>query len=259
MIMQVTPELEQDFIAACSFDPIIGARLYTLLRCYGCSMPGLRLWLAQENGVPTAAISRFDGWLVFSASGRVDVEELGGFVRAIGEYRYIEGAPEVCARLGIEGEFESSHTMRYAAASGFDEDFGAVCENPRLSDVYHILCTENPWFANTTSWDGWYPHTSHLLRHGLGFAAVLCADGVPVSTGGVYTMGEQVAVIGGLATLHAYRGRGYASVLTKYLINKILAQDKIPALFCASDSLARYYEGFGFVQSGKWGEITLDN
>lgn len=258
MISLVSEKNRADFTAACGFDEIIGARMVTLLACYGLDCDFSTLWLQRlENGEAAAAISRFDGWLVISANKLADLEELSAFAAAVGGYRYIEAAPFVCKALGIQGEYEESHMMRYASGSVLAEDCRGIDENPRLSDFYAVITAANPWIAATTGWGGWYTHTSHLLRHGLGFAALIRENGKPVSAGGVFTAGESLAVISCVATLEESRRKGYAAIITKHLAGKIISQGKTPALFCASDRLADYYGRLGFSRAGKWGQITV--
>ncbi len=259
MISTLEKDRENDFLAACAYDDIIGARMVTLLSCYGLGASFCKLWL-QENAKskPTAAISRFDGWLVISASPDADLQELSAFATALDEFRFVEAAPFVCQAFELGGEYEESHIMRYNVDLGtFDDDFSEVCENPSLKDFYTVLTTANPWIAETTDWGGWYTHASHLLRHSLGLAAIIPINGVPACTGGVFTASDKLAVIGCVATLPKFRGRSLAATMTKYLVNRILSQNKVPALFCASDKLADYYAKFGFVRAGKWGQITL--
>lgn len=257
MILLVTEASRADFIAACGFDEIIGARMVTLLTCYGLDCRFCALWLQRtEQGKATAAISRFDAWLVISANPAADLRELAAFAAAIGGYRYLEAAPFVCASLNLCGEYEESHMMRYTGGL-FGAEYGRIDQNPRLDEFYAVITAANPWIAATTDWSGWYTHTSHLMRHGLGFAAMLRQNGEAVAAGGVFTAGEKAAVISCIATLEAARGKGYAALITKYLSDKIIAQGKIPALFCASDKLAEYYAALGFSRAGKWGQVEV--
>lgn len=261
MISLVSGQSEADFISACGFDEIIGARMLTLLTCYGLNRDFCGLWIQMaEGGGPTAAISRFDGWLVVSASPHADLDELSAFAAAIGEYRYVEAAPFVCKAFGLGGvcgEYDESHMMRYASGRVFGGDYAMIDESPPLNEFFAVITAANPWIAAVTNWSGWYTHTSHLVRHGLGFAALIGENGSPAAAGGVFTASGKLAVISCIATLPEYRGKGYASLITKYLVDKIISQGKTPALFCASDSLADYYAAFGFSHSGKWGQITL--
>lgn len=258
MIRHVDAAREGDLLAGCALDPVIGARIYTLCKAYGTAFRGLDFWLMESGGMVVGAISRFDGWLTFVADERADVAELDAFASAIGGFANVEGTAEICAQLHISGNYASSVTMTRTGESRFALDYAAIETAPPLDDLYHVMAGANGWFAKTSQPDEWKAHVSHLLRHELGMAALLRVNGVPVCAGGVFTMGERVAVIGGISTLPDFRGRGLAALMTRSLVDRILDIGKTPALFCASDSLAQYYAGFGFEISGRYGEIIAE-
>lgn len=252
MISLVSAENKNGFLSACLFDDIAGARMRTLLECYGLDMSILLLWLqTDEKNNPTAAISLFSGYLTVSAGLHADMEELAGFARTVGGFRRVEAAEHVCDALKTGGEYTGLYAMRYNSGK-FTGDFGGIIESPPPREIYNVLCGSDPAFAGSTDFAGWYAHTSHLFRHNLGFACALAENGRLISTGGVYTSGERVAVIGCVATLPDFRGRGYAATITKYLVNRILDAGKIPALLCATDKLAGYYGQIGFTNSGRY-------
>lgn len=253
MISLVSAENRNGFLNACLFDDICGARMHTLLDCYGLNTAISLLWLQTDGeSNPTAAISLFAGCLTVSASNRADMDELAGFARTIGGFRYIEAAEHVCKAIASGGRYTGLYTMRYDSGK-FNESFSGIIENPSLREIYYVLCDTDPAFAGSADFTGWYAHTSHLFRHNLGFACALIENGITVSTGGVYTSGEHIAVIGCVATLPDFRCKGYATTITKYLINRILDAGKTPTLLCATDELAGYYGRLGFTDSGKYG------
>ena len=245
------------FLQATSLDAILGARLYTQYQVYGLEYPAMNFWLQQnENGEATAALSRFDGWLTVSAGERADLDELAEFARMLGGFSRLEAAPALCECLRGDGKLDGGLMFCYKG-EGFGGMHPGVHTQPALRDVYQTICAANTWFSDTTNWAGWYTHTSHLLRHRLGFCSAVQKDGKVVSTGGVYTMGQCVAVIGGLATLPGYRGRGYAAQILHQLVDVALQQGKTPALFCAEESLVGYYSRNGFVPAGRWAEVQF--
>lgn len=260
MIALLTPEKEEDFLRACAYSPFFGARILTLLRAYGYGMRDAQFWLATGgNSVPTAAICRFDGWLDISAEEETaDLGELAAFAAAVGELGYIETSRTVGEFLSrsIPGKFESSHIMRYMGGRP-EGDFSAVDPSPPLAEVYRIIRAGSPFMKETTLWESWYPHVSHLVRHGLGFCCTVLEDGKPVSTGGVYTMGEECAVIASLSTLPEHRGRGHAALAVKHLVSRVLELGKTPILSAASDGLLPYYQKLGFVSVGRWGMLSV--
>jgi len=257
MITLLQAEDLADYTALSSLEPVIGARLHTQLAVYGTSGGIAGQWIARDSaGTPTAALLRFSGWMVICAGAGVDIPELADFLQAVGGFRYIEGSSALVRALGgfLSGVCDSSCTMCYPgeppAQTGAD-----VCDDPSLEDVHRLLCTES--LAGSAPWTEWYPHTSHLVRHGLGFAAAIYEDGQAVATGGVYASGAGYGVIGGLTTLQAYRSRGYAGRIVRHLCRACIRRGWTPVLFCAGDSLADYYRTLGFVPLGHWAQLDL--
>lgn len=256
MISLVSPENRRGFLRACLFDDVSGAKMHTLLECYGTGSSICGLWLQTDgNSAPTAAISVFSGWLAISAGSGADLDELAEFAGATGGFRHVEAAADVCGALNLGGEYREAHIMRYVADNPVVVPV-EIYESPSPREIYSIVCGADAHFAEIADFAGWYTHTSHLFRHGLGFGAVLRENGKPVSTGGVYATGERVAVIGCVATLPDYRGKGYAAAIVNYLAGRILGLGKTPVLICASASLAGYYERLGFAKAGSWGSIS---
>ncbi len=237
----------------------MGARMHTQLAVYGYDSPIATHWLAQlEDGTPTAAILRFDGWVTIIATPTVDIPELATFLQVVGEFGYIESTPFVCRQLSpfFPGEYTSSHTMTYLGEPVLQLE-PHICTNPPLRQVYDLICAGSSFMANTTHWDSWYPHVSHLVRHELGTAVMLYQEDMPVVTGGIYTTSDSHGVIGSLTTLGAYRGKGYAAQITRSLIHWCQSRGLTPALYIAQDSLAEYYGKLGFSPTGQWAEIKL--
>lgn len=256
MIALITDENRLDFIKACLFDEIHGARICTLNECYWPDTSILLLWLqTDDKNSPTAAVSLFSGCLTLSAAAGADIDELADFARAVGGFKSLEASAIVCKELKLGGEYAEFNVMRYAKGR-FDGELGIVCENPPVREIYDILCRADPPFGKTADFAGWYTHTSHLFRHGLGFAGLILKDDNPVSTGGVYAMGDNPAVISCVATLPDFRGRGYATKIIKYLANKILDTGKTPVLLCEDGRLAGYYARLGFSDEGRCGRIV---
>lgn len=261
MITYLEERDRADYLTVCDTEPVIGGRMHTVLAVYGLGSAIADAWLARDGeGRPTAALLRFDSWMVAAVTEGVDVPELAEFLRAVGGFGTIEGSPSLCRELKpwFPGVYSSAGTMAYLG-DPFPGDMGIVEGNPPLKEVYSLICQGSPFMAKHARWDSWYPHTSHLVRHGLGFAAMVYADGRPVATGGVYTTSPRYGVIGSLTTIPGYRGRGYAALITKYLCNRLLERGLTPALYCAADSLAAYYGRLGFSALGKWAEIALED
>ena len=257
MIRYLTPARKADFLAACAFDPVLGTRIQTLLACYGHNFRLLDCWVAYRGDSPTAALARFEGHFTVSAGDSADLEECAGFMHAVGGFHTVQGTPALCRALaGGDVSCAGAPTMQYAGRLP-GGDFTLVDASPSPAQIFSVLCAADTAFAEQNRWDAWYPHVSHLLRHNLGFAALLHApDGTPAATAGVYSLNEGYGVLAAVATAPAYRGCGYASLLVRYLAARLLAHGKTPVLACASDALSAFYERLGFVPLGQWAQYT---
>lgn len=249
---------ETELAAVCELDPIAGARIYTLCRVYGVDCPFLQLWMMENAGKAYGAVARFDNRITVSAEDRAGLEELARFLRYLGGFRYIDGSRRLCRELlrQLGGNLSTLRTM--SLRKGITASAVApVNVSPRLDDVYRLLCRVDPLFAQAVEYSAWLTHTSHLIRHRLGVCCTLEEEGIPVSTAGVYSMGQAYGVIGSLATLPEYRGRGYASAAVIYLCEWIERSGRIPAVVCGRDSMKDFYRSLGFEEMGDLCAIDL--
>ncbi|MBC3516996.1 GNAT family N-acetyltransferase [Neobittarella massiliensis] len=70
---------------------------------------------------------------------------------------------------------------------------------------------------------------------------------------------DQFVAIGGVYTMPAYRGGGFAAALVYHIAQNILADGKIPCLYTdlANPSSNRAYQNVGFAPCGRVDELTL--
>jgi uncharacterized protein len=70
--------------------------------------------------------------------------------------------------------------------------------------------------------------------------------------------GIDAGLIGGVYTLNAARGRGYAAACTAALSLDLLREGKVPCLFYENPVAGRVYERLGFEVMGQWAVLYLD-
>lgn len=233
-------------------DEIIGLDILARLGVYGCGTTAADFWLLhQENA--DAVLCRENGVtrIACPAPERLDTEEIAAFLAATGGFCAVMAEAGLCARLYPGETMQSAPAMRYVG--GFSgKEMHLVHEGISLDALYRLLFPDAP-AGMTDAKAHWYAYTSHLFRHGLGFAVSIDDQGVPVSTGGVYAWSETAGLIGCIATDPAHQHRGYGGQLVRYLCDRVLAEGKIPLLLCAEEPLAAYYAQLGFVPFGRWG------
>ena len=132
---------------------------------------------------------------------------------------------------------------------------GAPCPADRLVPVYALLCAADPLFAARADEAGWLTELSHKTRHGLAEIYILKVKNSPISTSGIYFKGTDSAILAGVATVPAMRGRGYGRRLVEHTTAAALAQGLTPYLLTADDRLGAFYTACGFMDAGQWARL----
>lgn len=257
MIFRLDGTNADAYLAACEEEPVIGAQLRADLLVYGADSRDAGFWVqTDERGAPSSAISCIDGRVWVTGAGRSDGSELSAFLRALGGFDRLTAPGPLTASLDIPGARYSAPIMEYRGGP-FHGNYGPVAGGLTLDELYDINAECFPGFAAGTRRDMWCAYTSHLLRHGHGFAAGVRDGGRLVSTAGVYATGLRYGVIACVATRKGFRGKGHAALLVRYLCDRLIGMGLTPALLCAEDGIAPYYGRMGFQHRGCWERITL--
>ncbi len=115
-------------------------------------------------------------------------------------------------------------------------------------DLYTVNLAARPpgsWLADPLH----IADTSHRCRHNAAVAAGIRVNGQCVAVGNISAIGIRDALIGGIATLPACQGQGYASAIVLSLVAKALALGKRP-LLCCRPALLPFYRRLGFTPIG---------
>ena len=245
---------------------IVGTKRYSQYQTYGTSDGVLDLWLLLEGDRAVGAASRLGGAVTLAADSAADADELAAFLGAVGCRSY-EGEQALCERVNavIRGGLRSSRILRWgghfpredarpAAAAPCADGVppGRVAPAENLGAVYALLCAADPEFAARTDYAAWLTEVSHKRRHGLADVYILEVNNQIVSTIGIYFKGADRAILAGLATDPAWRGRGYARRMMAHAANAALAQGLEPWLLTAEKGVAAFHRACGFVDAGFW-------
>lgn len=271
MIRFVSPELVPLFEESVGRFGIFGTKIYSQYQTYGVTDGILDLWLLLAGDRAVGAVSRLDGTMTLAASGAADADELAAFIGSAG-CRFFEGERALCERVNavIRGELCSSRILRWGGlpasaearptaaalcADGIPPD--AVTPADNLGEVYALLCVAEPEFAAHTGYAAWLTEVSHKQRHGLADIYILKVDRNIVSTISIYFKGASHAILAGLATDPACRGRGYARRMMAYATASALAQGLEPWLLVSGDGVSAFHRACGYVDAGFWAQGGL--
>ncbi len=224
-------------------------RICALARAYGCCVPFIRFFSDDEG----CLASIMDGVCTFYCASLPN-DEWCAFLQMYSDIKIIHTDGNIGAFLAGKWQcsFENGSVMRLNEVSSDTALQSFQNGDASLREIYKVLSAA---FDGFPSFDGWYVDTSHRVRHGFCHIASERNDGELTSVAMTVAETEDVALIGGVATLLSHRGRGNASRCIRRLIGS-LTQSHI--LITPSDEYsARLYEKLGFVPWGTWAELIL--
>lgn len=256
MLIRVNdPALVPELIRACTHERVFGSRILTALRARSLQDGNAQFYLAEaENGY--AALGLLDGVLVISAPVNTPEGPIAELVREkrVGE---IDCSEELCLRLQklLGGVTEHSYYMVYEG-TGEKNDCPGIAPG-KLEDVFCVLRQSHQYYRDHLDFDVWSCDLNNRLCRGLSELYQLEMDGKVVGTGSIASEDDECGVIAAVAVIPEYRHKGLGSIISRFLVQRILEKGKTPRLISGYDEVAELYRQIGFVPCGRWGELYL--
>ncbi len=221
-------------------------RIAAAAQAYGDEWQALRFWRGDDGSV----IALWDGTATLHAAEEVEDALL-----------FLTMSPDVHAVRTDEASAERLAAMWGTNAVSGDvmraaqplEAVGAV-ESVPPSAVYPLL--HETFGEAVPPFDVWYADVHHRLRRGRFDAAAVTAGDAVVSCALTTAQTAEAALLGGVATAPAFRGRGYASACVTRLARHMQAARRDVWISPKNASAAALYRRLGFVPCGRWGMVT---
>lgn len=224
-------------------------RIGALMRAYGLHVPFIQFF-ADDDG---SLASIMDGVCTFYCASLPN-DEWCAFLQMHSDIKIIHTDARTASHLAEKWHvsFEGGSVMRYNGASSCVPLQKNISNGESLREIYRLLSAV---FDGFPSFEGWYVDTSHRVRHGCCHIATERDDGRLISVAMTVAETEDMALIGGVATLPSHRGQGAASRCICRLLGTLI-QGNI--LIAPSDDYSeKLYSKLGFVPWGTWAELTL--
>ena len=224
-----------------------GLRLLGLYAAYGPGRDFLPFWRDDRGG---AGARLGDTAVCIPGDGRQ--EEWAAFLAMQPEVRQAVTDLDAAAALREAGFAETVRPLlRLPAGLTPDGETGT----PSLRDIYPLLTAvfgaeALPPFAS------WYTDMSHRLRHGCGRAVCVTEEEKPVSCALVTAECAAAGLIGGVATLPAFRGRGFARRTIAALTQALSADGKAAYICPKNEKADALYRRFGAVEVSRYAFLT---
>lgn len=240
---------DKAFLSFCDRD-VFGTRIKAYFNCYSTDYDFVRFWAqTDDNGAVTAAISRVDGDMTITADD-ANYEELLQFVKIVG-FATIQ-----CGRS------VARHFTADEALWGYVVSFEKQKENIpvtlkrdyELKEIYDIIKAEN--LTGVGDFLPWLSDTTFRINRGTAKPLLCEIDGNNAGCAMVLFRTDKAALLGAVATVPSFRGRGVARALVTGLANEELANGRRVQLLCKSDSIVEFYKSIGFTVTDEWSLIT---
>ena len=238
---------ECDFSSDISNESLL--RIFALKRAYGLDVPFIQ-YFADENGSLAAIM---DGFCVFHCAHEC-CDEWRVFFAMHSDIAVLHAEESIVRALSLNSQrnVTSGEILRLSQMSSYSPLHKSSQETPPFREIYAVL---SDTFDNIPRFDSWYVDASHRVRHGCCHIVGEYVDKTLAAVAMTVAETEDVALIGGVATLPDYRGRGLATSCITQLISQL--SQKTLFIAPSSDDSARLYKKLGFVPFGTWAEVTL--
>lgn len=237
------------FLSFCDRD-VFGTRIKSYFNCYSTDYDFVKFWVqTDENGYVTAAISRVDGDMTVSAEN-ADFEELLQFVKIVG-YTTIQCNRKVAERFTAD-ETLWGYVVEFKEETNINEI--SLRQKFELKEIYSIIKAEN--LTGVGDYLPWLSDTTFRINRGTAKPLLCEIDGENAGCAMVLFRTDKAALLGAVATVPEFRGRGVARNLVTRLANEELKSGRRTELLCKSDSIVEFYKSIGFTVTDEWSLIT---
>jgi GNAT superfamily N-acetyltransferase len=242
---------DSDLIKFCERD-VFGTRISAYYRCYSLNYDFVKFWIqTDENSNITAALSRIDGDATLCVNDEADFAELAEFIKAVG-FATLQCESGAAKKLNFTAETEGC-VVRYVE-NKIPQKAVNLKNNFELREIYDIIKAEN--LVGVGDYLPWLSDTSFRINRGVTKPLLAEVEGRGVCTATVLFETEKAALLGGVATVPEFRGRGLAGAVVTLLAEEEKANGKRVELLCKKDSIVNFYKKLGFEVQNEWSIIT---
>jgi len=239
---------EDALVRFCEKD-VFGTRISAYYSTYGTEFAFALFYLQEIDQDVTAAISKIDGSVTLCCKENADFEELAEFLSVIG-FESLMCSAETCGNLMLKPK-KTGSVVEFKGSKKTSEKCSKILTSGfELTDIYDILKRSD--FDGLSERLPWLSDVSYRMKMSTASAKVAEAEGKAVACAMVLFETGSAALIGAVATLPEFRGRGFAGELVTSLAAEMTPKNKRTELLCAEGSIIDFYNKIGFEKTGEW-------
>ncbi|MBQ3928658.1 MAG: GNAT family N-acetyltransferase [Clostridia bacterium] len=247
MIKYVTGQEEKDFILLCGRANIYACRIGCLWDSYGQGFPDVYFWIQYTDGLPSAAIAKWNNDVTVLLTDSSDVDELREFLSITGFGSVLSEKvifPDMAYSEGIVMERQKAAVPTQCPYSYvFDE------QSP-LNKVHQLLwhCRGNGFAVPCL--EDFLLDVSHKLRHHTAGCIAVMDHEKCISFAMTTALTASCAVIGAVATDNVYRKKGIGTFCVAELAAHCGSRRIL--LMRDPDKNEHFYQTSGFQNIGRF-------
>lgn len=245
---------DDTFTRLCGND-VFGTRIEAYLLTYGTDCAFASFYMQSTDKKPCAALCVIEDTVTLCCDNGADYQELSVFLNTLC-FRHLLADARVMKELGFVSS-KSSYTVRFGTPkkSGLSRPVTS-CGVYELADIYDIL--NRAGFVGLPDRAAWLCDVSARVKARTAMGATIIEDGQKAACAMVLFMTGKAALIGAVATLPDFRGRGLAGHLVTTLALQMTGMGKRAELLCANNDLLAFYEDIGFEPVGFWAQYDTE-
>lgn len=234
-----------EFLEFCDRD-VFGTRIKAYFNCYGSNYDFVKFWVQIEDNEVVSAISRIDGDMTVSSTGK-NADELKSFLKMVG-FNTIQCEKSIADKMELESSI-NGYVVEYNGNSYKPKDI-ILKSDFELKEIYDIIKAEN--LVGVGEYLPWLSDTSFRVNRGV-TSALLAEDNSGCAMCLFRT--DKASLLGGVATRPECRGKGIAGSLVTRLAKEEKSKDNRVELLCKADSIVEFYKSIGFEVTNEWSII----
>jgi GNAT superfamily N-acetyltransferase len=257
MPQRISAKNEKEFLEACAFEHVFGAKIRTAYLAYGENNPEQQCFLCMESGEPAAALYLAHGVLTIAAREGFNPVPLATWP-GMAQVKEINTDRATCTALynTLGGTMDGSYFMVYRGTAEQEPETFTM-EPGNLREVFDVLWDSNEYYRAHYTYESWAADQAQKLDKGLVELYQYRQDGRVVGVGSITSEDDECGIVGSISVLPAYQHRGYGRAISCYVTQRVLQKGKTPRLMSAYDSVAELYRQVGFEPCGLWGQMWL--
>lgn len=236
----------------------LGIRVRCLTSAYGLSGSLVSVWLGEENGEITAAVSLFDGAATVLASDNADFSELSHFLRGL-SFSSLCGEEETFIKLGFQADFMKNMFVYAESLKTAYEKADGGYENYPL--VYKLISRSIPgsFSPEKEAYLCWLSDFTYRYRRGLARLKTVSDGEMLLSCALTAAESDDGAVISGVACDERARGKHLGQRTVRTLCDELTKEGKRVFVIALNDSASSFYLKTGFTFYGRVSYIERNN